>query len=59
MLLPFAMSFLREAGLSEYALSISKYGHMLNVKPDIRIKNSSIQPNLIEIYDSETKKPFI
>jgi hypothetical protein len=57
-LLPFPTTYLREAGLSIYAATESKYRYRLNFAPDMRIQLSEITPNFKGICETKKQHHF-
>jgi len=56
-LLPFATTYLCEAGFSAYTNTKTKYRDRLNVEPDLRIQLSQIEPDIAKF--SKNKQPQI
>jgi hypothetical protein len=51
-ILAFATTYSREAGLSRYIATKTKYRSKLNAKPDMRIQLSNIKPNMKHLCSS-------
>ena len=49
-LLPFATTYLCESGFPAYVSTKTKYRSHLNAEPDIRLKLSQIQPDIVTLY---------
>lgn len=52
-LLPFATTYLCEAGFSKYVATKSKYRNKLDAAPDMRVQLSNIMPNFKRIIESK------
>jgi hypothetical protein len=56
-LLPFATTYLCESGFSAYVSTKTKYRSRLNAEPDIRLKLSQIQPDIVKLCKSKQSHP--
>lgn len=56
-LLPFATTYLCEAGFSAYLMTKTKYRSRLNADPDIRLQLSEIEPNITALSKLKQAHP--